>query len=1107
MPRRFRLSRWFTIVGAFAAISSTAFAQLPQTRLYALFPPGGKAGASVELNLTRGDDLDDVNRLLFSHPGITAAPKMQDVGGKQEPVPNQFVVTISGDVPVGRHEVRAVGLFGISNPRSFVVGDRDEIVEAEPNNVAEQATPVALDQTASGRIAGGPDVDYFKFPAQAGQRIIIECQGRRIDSRLDGLLEVYDLQGRRLGSARNTVGHDPVLDFTAPAAGEFLLRLTDFVYANGEDYFYRLTLRTGPYIDYILPPAGVPGSTAEYTLYGRNLPQGEPAGVDVHGRPLQKQRVTITLPEDAATLDPATLIEPFAAGRDGIAYSLESPTGRSNAVLLGFAPSPVAFEAEPNNQAAQAQKIVIPAELAGQFQARGDVDSYQFEAKAGAVYWIEVLGQRLGGGSDPYLTLDQVTVNDKGEEALKRMASVDDEGANLLPIVFDTIHDDPVYRFAVPADGTYRLSLRDRYGASRGDASLLYRVSIRPESPDFRVVVVTDTPSPPNQKTPSPWSVGLRRGDQVPVHVLVLRRDGFTAPVDVSVEGLPEGVTCRDITVGATPSSGILVFTSTESAPVWSGTVKVVGKARVDDPTKVAGVAAAQAALKAADDALAAAEKALAKPAEDLQKAQQALVAAQAELAAKTDDEGLKKKVAEAEAQVQAATTAQQAAVAAKAAAEQKRTEAQSALQQAEAARVASVREVRHDARYGTIVWGGQQNAPGDARLARQLELSVIEEAAPYQLITDVHRVTVNHNRQVLIPVRLIRRNGFDANVNLTFVGQPPNVQIENKGIDKGKDSGVYRVFVPANAPVGTFVMHLAGQAQVSYRRNPQKADRLKAEYDAAEKAANEAAEAHKASVSKRDEAAKQALAAQEALKKATESKVASEKALADAQAAEKAATEAVAKAGDNADAKAEAEKKLAEAQAAVKAATEAVQSAEKSRAEADAAAKAAEQARVAAEAEVKVAEERVKVTTAEKAAADKRFKDADNAAKPKNVNFLPPTTPIVLTIKPAPYTITASPGNGGNLKIGEKLELKVEVKRQNGFAGPVTLTLPLPPDVTGVKAEPVTVPADQSAGTLLVEAVEGATEGQLPNLVVRVTAEFDGEAAVDQPVVIKVAK
>ena len=84
---------------------------------------------------------------------------------------------------------------------------------------------------------------------------------------------------------------------------------------------------------------------------------------------------------------------------------------------------------------------------------------------------------------------------------------------------------------------------------------------------------------------------------------------------------------------------------------------------------------------------------------------------------------------------------------------------------------------------------------------------------------------------------------------------------------------------------------------------------------------------------------------------------------------------------------------------------------------------------------------------------------------------------------------------------------MKCEVKRQNGFMGPVTLTLPIPPGVVGVKGEPVVIPADQSVGSIFVEAAADAPEAQLPNMVVRANAQFAGEAAVDQPVALKVVK
>ena len=317
-----------------------------------------------------------------------------------------------------------------------------------------------------------------------------------------------------------------------------------------------------------------------------------------------------------------------------------------------------------------------------------------------------------------------------------------------------------------------------------------------------------------------------------------------------------------------------MVFASAEDAPAWAGTIQLIAKARIDDPVAVDALAAAQAVAKSAVDALAAADKALAKPTEELAKANAALTAAKAELDAKPDDEGLKQKVADAEAKVTAATAALKTTTDARAAAEQKVNETKAAVQQADAAKNAAAREVTHPVRYGTVVWGAAAaNLPGDARVAQSLELSVMEEPSPYQLTTDVHRVEANHNRQILVPVKITRRNGFEQPVNITVQGQPQNAQVENKAIPKEKAEELYRFFIPPNAPVGTYVTYLTGQAAVSYRKNPAKADRAKAELDAAEQAANAAAEVLKTTTATRDAAIKKATDDGANLKKLTEVK------------------------------------------------------------------------------------------------------------------------------------------------------------------------------------------------------------------------------------------
>ena len=175
----------------------------------------------------------------------------------------------------------------------------------------------------------------------------------------------------------------------------------------------------------------------------------------------------------------------------------------------------------------------------------------------------------------------------------------------------------------------------------------------------------------------------------------------------------------------------------------------------------------------------------------------------------------------------------------------------------------------------------------------------MIEEPSPFQLSTEVHRVEANHNRQILVTVKAARRNGFDQPINVTIAGQPQNAQVENKAIAKEKADEVFRIFVPPNAPVGTYVTYLTGQAQVSYRKNPAKADRAKTEFTAAETAATAAAEALKNATTTKDAAVKKATDDAANFKKLTEAKAAADKALADAQTGEKAAAEALKNAGE----------------------------------------------------------------------------------------------------------------------------------------------------------------------------------------------------------------
>jgi hypothetical protein len=577
---------------ALATFASTALAQLPATQLTSLFPPGGKQGTTVELSVT-GNDIDDLEKLTFSHPGLVATPKMSaptDFEPTPKPVPGAFTLTIAADVPPGIYEAHVLGRFGLSNSRPFVVGTLNEIVEAGGNNTPDKALDLPVGTTVGGRVEQN-NYDYYKLTLKQGERVIIDLAAQRIESRLDGTLVLLGPNGRELTRARDSVGSDPVIDFTAPAEGAYLLKVQDAVYGGGPEYYYRLTVSAAPFVDFVFPPSGPAGSNNQYTIYGRNLPGGQPAdGLAIAGSPLQKVVVNIPLPGDdaaKASLALGTLAPVRMAWQDGIEFRLPTPAGPANPVNVYFSKSPnLIVEQEPNNDAATAAKIAVPCEYVGQFYPQRDADWLQFDAKKGDVFYIDVASHQLGLGSDPYFALFRVTKNDKGEEQVSDVAQVDEDQQRQQRIGndFDATTDDPSYKLTVGDDSTYRLMLRDQFGDGRKDPSYVYRLSIRPAEPDFRVLAYYDAPTTQNEQNQTKLAAAtVRKGGTLPIGVSLQRRDEFAGEITLSVEGLPGGVTCPAAVVGGDVERATLVVSVPEGAAAWSGPVKIVANARIGD--------------------------------------------------------------------------------------------------------------------------------------------------------------------------------------------------------------------------------------------------------------------------------------------------------------------------------------------------------------------------------------------------------------------------------------------------------------------------------------------------------------------------------------------
>ncbi|MDB4786551.1 MAG: hypothetical protein P8M30_10125 [Planctomycetaceae bacterium] len=1267
-------------------VGPTLEAQVAQTGISAVSPPGAQRGQAIDVTISSGKDLDMVDKLVFSHAGITAKQKMSDQAGKQVPVTNTFEVTVAADVPIGFHDVRAHGYFGISNPRTFVISDSPEVLENDANNTLDTAQPVDLGTIVNGASNRAADIDFYKITLPANHHLLVEAEAQTIDSRMRGQIELLNASGRRLERSRGGYRGDPVLDYTVKVAGEYYLKVTEFSYRGSNDYFYRLQVNSRPHIDFMMPASGQPGSNSPYTIYGRNLPGGAPSGVKVDGVELQKITTNIALPANPDQLILNHNLLPAESSADVFGWRLQTPQGTSNSLSIHYADAPVILEQEPNNEAAKAQQITVPTEITGQFQEKLDTDWYQFTAKAGEAYAIETYGQRLGKETDPRFIVEQVTVNDKGEESVKRLTDQDDVKTTIGGDDFNTRHRDPVWMLAVPADGAYRVMIGDRYRENRGDAQLLYRLVIRKQTPDFRLIAFASTPNAAANQPGTTGVLSLRKGDNSYIDVLAHRIDGFNGAIDVKVENLPAGVTCPGAVIGPGANSARLILTAAPDAGVNATAIKVTGDSRIEVPQVQTELKAAVAAIKPAEDKIPALDKVIAdvmpkiqvaqkkldadkltaeaqvktaltnltnaqkaqqtaqavvteqqkkvQAAEtvlntrnaELKTAQDALTKAKTDAAADAENQDKANAVKTVEQQVQVATKNQQDATNAVNAEKQKLAQLDTDLKAKTAVTVkttadkktaddnlkskvtlaeAELKKVQdqlkaaqdnltvgqkavadakqkvntlqqqlqqtaipttHIARTASLIWTGNQNTGEntDARLTRSIMVSVMDDLAEFQAVVTApsNRFEVSQSSQVLIPVKVERREGFDANVTLTFAGfdaRTSKLQVENTPLKKGETEGVRRIFIPKDSPPGAYTLYLNSQAQVSYTRNPVAIAAAQATVDTAEADRKAKEEANKQAIAAQQKADADLKAAEQKLKTATDAltnaqtaQQASQKVVTDQQAvvqtaeatlktrdAElKNAQDALAKAKTDLDAdkenqekatavtttdqllqtamKAQADatnvanaekQKLTQAEADLKVKTEAVTKADAEKKTTEAALAISKDVKTKADASAKTADAAFKASTTVKTNADKNLQTVTNANKAKNVNLTVPSTPVVLVVSEAPYEVVIAAPDSGNLKKGASIDVKVTVKRIPRFDGPVTVSLPLPPGVTGLKADPLTIPPDQTEGILKIHADGTAPDGKPANLVIRGKADFLGKASVDAPLSLNLTK
>jgi hypothetical protein len=539
-------------------IAAPARADLPAVRFDRLTPLGGAAGSTVDLEIT-GADLEGVESLLFDHPGLKAEFVKE----------HRFRLNIAADVPPGTFDVRLVGRFGVSNPRLFSVshGLTDVAQKA-----ADTPQTVSVNSAVNGSCGANRD-DVYRFAAKKGQRVVVECQAGKLDSPMDGTLALTTADGKAIVSNGDYYGRDPLVDFVAPADGDYLVKLHDLSYRGG--YPYRLIVSDRPQVENVFPRAVQAGKETELSVFGRNLGAGaKPSSWKIFDLALDEAKISVKPPSDVLDLGAYRFLEhptdhsalPTAATCTLRGFQVRPKFGDAfaNAQTLLVVDTPVTLEAEPNDTPGKAQPITLPAVVSGRFDRERDADWYEFETTDAGPYAFEVYCERIGGRADPYI----VVADAKGT----RVAELDDFGHRIN--AFDGHLRDPSGLVNLGAKTKYRMLVQDRY--RRGGARYQYVLTVGKPVPDFFVAAI-------HSANPGPAGTTVRAGGAAYLDVIIHQAGGFNGPITLTAEGLPAGVHALPTTIRGT--HGAFVFWADAGAADWTGAVKLFATGKAGERT------------------------------------------------------------------------------------------------------------------------------------------------------------------------------------------------------------------------------------------------------------------------------------------------------------------------------------------------------------------------------------------------------------------------------------------------------------------------------------------------------------------------------------------
>ena len=521
------------------AESTIGFRQLCSTT-----PVAVQRGKKTTINVRSNYTLDGSYKVFFDRPGI----KMKCLETKPKPAPHQgrgtpgtpfrFEADVPANQPLGIYEFRVATKTAVSSVSHLLVTDYPVVNESkDENGSTATAQKVSFPVAICGMCGNAEDVDYYQFTGKAGQEVTVNIYAQRVTKAvhsmqsggsgasvmylMDSILTLRRANGQVLAENDNFIGGDSFLTFKLPEDGNYFLEVRDTRFIGNPKYVYCVEIADRPFAHAFFPMAVQRGKTTSAAIVGHNL-----GGLE---------KTTLRAGAD----------EPVGWKR----ISVKTPRGQTNPVQVMVSDHPQLI-ASGNHSMAKAIPLSLPMGANARFSKPDEVHYYSFEAKKGQYYLFEIESDRRD------LPLDSVI--DMFDSSGKKVADGDD----------GYYTKDAKLQFKAPVDGKFFVSVRDLH--NRGGERFIYNLRAEPATPEFEL----------HGKY---YYAQLAPGTRMIWFVNLSRQNGFTGPVELKVEGLPEGVTATPVTIPSGLTRAAVILSAKSDAKIDARLVRLYGKAAFTD--------------------------------------------------------------------------------------------------------------------------------------------------------------------------------------------------------------------------------------------------------------------------------------------------------------------------------------------------------------------------------------------------------------------------------------------------------------------------------------------------------------------------------------------